>query len=425
MGTQVNTADAITVKKFSAALFQYCIKTPNEMKNLTGAAPQQSEAERKIKGQTSAGMPIVRVTDLASSAGDKVSIDLFNIIGGKPIMGDRNAEGRGERLTFSSMDITIDQYTKVVDTGGKMTRKRTVHNLRGLAMANLAGYFPKLESQLCFVHLAGARGSYESTDWVVPLQSDSEFAEIAVNAVKAPTYNRHYVINSTSLVQGGAQLASIDSADVWTLDHLDGLRTILDEADMPLQPIKIADDPAAEDEPLHLLMLSPRCYKQLLQQSSGIRSFQQNALARASLGGSKHPLFRGEFGIWNGFLVRKMSRFIRFAASEAVKHITAANRYTGTETDVTVAAGLSTTHAVERGLLLGAQALANVYGQNQGSDHHFEWLENKYDFDRKMEIAGACMNGKAKVRFNVKNSAGVDEPTDHGVIVVDAAVSLS
>lgn len=423
MGTQVGTSDSVAIKLYSAALFQSCIKTPNEMKNLTGEAPQQAQAEAKIKGQTSAGMPIVRITDLTSTAGDKVSVDLFNIIGGKPIMGDRNAEGRGERLTFSSMDVSIDQYTKVVDTGGRMTRKRTVHNLRGLAMANLAGYFPKLESQLCFVHMAGARGSYESQDWVVPLQSDAEFTEICVNDVKAPTYNRHYVINGTDLVQGGAQLASIDSADVWTLDHIDALRVVLDESEMPLQPIKISDDPAADDEPLHLILLSPRNYRKLLQQSSGIRTFQQNAFQRASYG-SKHPLFRGEFGIWNGFLVRKMNRFIRFAASEAVKHITVANRYTGTETDVTVAAGLSTTHVVERSLVLGAQALANVYGQNQGSDFHFEWLENRYDFKRKLEVAGSMMGGKAKVRFNVTNAAGVAEPTDHGVIVVDAAVAL-
>ena len=134
MGTQVNTADAITVKKFSAALFQYCIKTPNEMKNLTGAAPQQSEAERKIKGQTSAGMPIVRVTDLASSAGDKVSIDLFNIIGGKPIMGDRNAEGRGQKLSSSSFNMLIDLATFNVDAGGKMSRQRTRHDLRRIAL---------------------------------------------------------------------------------------------------------------------------------------------------------------------------------------------------------------------------------------------------------------------------------------------------
>lgn len=419
----IATADSVTVKKFSVALFATCVRTPNEMKNLTGDAPQQKQAEAKMKGQTSAGMPIVRITDLNSSAGDKVSVDLFNIIGGKPIMGDRNASGRGEKLTFNSMEVSIDQYTKVVDTGGKMTKQRTVHNIRGLAMAALAGYMPRLESQVCLVHMAGARGTQNGVDWAVPLASDADFAEIMVNTVKAPTYNRHYVINSTALVQGGAQLASIDSGDVWTYGHLDALRVWLDDLEFPMQPVRIADDPAADDEPMHVLLVSPRCYAQFLAQSSGLRTFQQNAWNRKSYG-SKHPLFLGEVGMWNGILVKKMSRAIRFAASEAVPHITSANEATATETNVTVAAGLSTTHVVERSLLLGAQALANVYGRNQGSDFHFEYMEDTYDFGRKLEIAAAGMGGKAKVRFNIPNSSGTFTPTDHGVCVIDAAVAL-
>lgn len=423
MPTTVGTADSITIKKFSAALFAATIRTPNEMKNLTGEAPQQKDAEAKMKGQTSPGMPIVRVTDLAKSAGDKISVDLFNIIGGKPIMGDRNAQGKGEKLTFNSMEVSIDQYTKPVDLGGKMANQRTVHNLRGIGMAALAGYMPRLESQLCLVHMAGARGSQGGIDWAVPLQSDAEFAEIAVNPVKAPTYNRHYVVDGANLVQGGAQLASIDSADTLTYGHLDLLRTILDDAEFPLQNVQIKDDPAAADEPMWVLLATPRVYAQLLAQASGLRSFQQQAWNRASYG-SKHPLFRGEVGMWNGILVKKISRAIRFAASETVKHITSANELTATETDVTVNAALSTTHAVERCLLLGAQALCNVYGRNQGSDFHFEYLEDTYNFKRAMEIAGACMGGKAKTRFNLPNGSGQNVPTDHGVIVVDVAVKL-
>lgn len=422
-GTTIKTADSVTVKKFSVALFATCVRTPNEMKNLTGEAPQQSQAEAKMKGQTSPGMPIVRVTDLSSSAGDRVSIDLFNIIGGKPIMGDRNASGRGEKLTFNSMEIIIDQYTKVVDTGGKMTKKRTVHNLRSLAMATLAGYMPRLESQLCMVHMAGARGSQVGVDWVVPLSSDADFAEICVNAVKAPTYNRHFVINSGGLTQGGAQLGSISSTDVWTFQHLDLLRIFLDDLEFPMQPVKIADDPAAADEPMHVLMVSPRVYAQFLSQSSGIRAFQQNAWNRASYG-SKHPLFKGEVGMWNNILVKKMSRTIRFAISENTQVITSANEATATETVQAINGSLTAGYAVERALLLGAQALANVYGLNQGSDFHFEYMEDTYDFDRKLEIAAAGMGGKSKVRFNIPNSVGSTTPTDHGVCVIDAAVKL-
>jgi hypothetical protein len=42
-------------------------------------------------------MPIVRCMDLTKMAGDEVTFDLINPMGGKPIMGSRMAEGRGRR----------------------------------------------------------------------------------------------------------------------------------------------------------------------------------------------------------------------------------------------------------------------------------------------------------------------------------------
>jgi hypothetical protein len=74
--------------------------------------------------------------------------------------------------------------------------------------------------------------------------------------------------------------------------------------------------------------------------------------------------------------------------------------------------------------LLGAQALANCYGRSQSSDYHYSWLERKYNFERGLEVATEMMGGKAKLRFDVPNPDGSKTPTDHGVLVVDAAVKL-
>jgi N4-gp56 family major capsid protein len=112
-----------------------------------------------MKGQSTPDMPIVEVRSLEENPGDTVSVDLFNIIGGKPTMGDRKIEGKGDALTYSSMDVRCNQARKAVSAGGEMSRKRTVNNLRGVAMAALLSYFPRLRDQLCLVHLAGARGS--------------------------------------------------------------------------------------------------------------------------------------------------------------------------------------------------------------------------------------------------------------------------
>ena len=424
--TTVVRGDALARKLFSVALFAQTIKKPSFSNQLTGDAPKQADAESKLKMQTVPDMPFVRVTDLSKTAGDTVSVDMFGLVGGKPLVGDINAEGRGEKMTATSMDIAIDNLTKVVDAGGKMAQQRTVHNLRSLAMAQLVSYFTRLDDQLSLVHAAGARGFHQGADWVVPLAADADFASICVNTVKAPTYNRHFVASGTSLVKGGQQLGSIATTDVFKLEHLDGFRTILDEMDFPLQPVRIADDPAAQDEPMWVMYVSPRQYSQILTNTSGatLRSFQQYAWNRASYG-SKHPLFKGEVGMWNGIRVKKLARPIRFTTGTSAKIITSANAATATESDQSIAGAITSSYAVDRGILFGAQALATVYGKNKSSDYHFSWLERNYNFERNFEVAGDSMAGKSKLRFKYDDGTGTLVPTDHGVMVLDTAVALA
>lgn len=425
MPTQIAAGSALANKVFGAALFAAQQRKPTLSGNLTGPAPKQPKAEAKLKGQSSPDMPVVEVTSLEDSAGDLVSVDLFNVVGGKPIMGDNKAEGRGRALSSSSMELKVNQYRLPVSAGGEMTRKRTVHNLRGIAMAGVIGYFPRLRDQLMLVHMAGARGTQVGVDWVVPLSSDADYATIMVNAVKAPSYNRHYVADGTTIVQGGAQLASIDSTDLLKLEQIDALRALLDDMENPMQQVRIADDPAADDDPLYVMIVSPRAYSSLLTNTSGavLRTFQQNAVTRASYG-SKHPLFRGEVGLWNGILVKKATRSIRFTASHVTKHITSANEAAATETDVTVNASLTAGFAIDRCLLLGAQAAICAYGKHHNSGFYFNWSEKKLDHDNELEIAAAAMAGFAKTRFSIPDSAGTAIPTDHGVLVFDVAVKL-
>ncbi len=424
--SNIPAGSPLAKKVFGAALFARTIQAPSMLTNITGKAPKQSDAEAKLKGQTAADMPVVRVTDLSKSAGETISIDCFDTINGKPLMGDVNAEGKGEKLSSSSMDISIDLSTKVVDAGGKMTQQRTLHNLRGIAMAQLGGYFPRLHNQTALVHMAGARGSMTGKDWVVPLASDSDFGDVVVNSIKAPTYNRHYVVDGTGLTQGGAQLGSIDSTDIWTLDHIDELSLLLDDMESPLQNVRVSDDPMADDDPIKgILYLSPRQWNQIKVNAGGTsnnwRTFLQNAWNRKSYG-TKHPLFSGEPGMWNGVLVRQMPRYsIRFAAGEETQIITEANRYTATESAQAVNS-LTAGYGVERAVLLGAQAVAHVFGRNQSSEYHFSWHERKYNFDRNLEVGGDCMGGMSKVRFDFKDGDGNVEPTDNGVIVIDSAI---
>ncbi len=165
--TNVASGSSIAVKHYSAALLANTLKGASAIENLSGSV-EPSAAMEKIAGQTTAGMPIVRIDNLMKSAGDIVSLDLVDTVSGEPLMGDVNREGKGDALSFSSMEIKINLSSKVIDAGGSMSQQRTKHQLREIALAQLSGYFPRLDTQESLVHLAGARGSQTGTDWTIP-----------------------------------------------------------------------------------------------------------------------------------------------------------------------------------------------------------------------------------------------------------------
>ncbi len=420
--TNVPSGSSIAIKHYSAALFANTLRGTTAMENLMGPV-NPSAAMEKVAGQTDPGVPIVRIDNLMKNPGDVVSLDLIDTISGEPLIGDVNREGKGVPLSFTSQEIRIDLASKVVDAGGSMSQQRTKHNLREIALAQLSGYFPRLDTQESLVHLAGARGSQAGVDWTIPLQSAANFNTVMINPVKAPTYNRHYVVNGANLTQGGQQLGSITSTDLFKLTHLDQLRKRLDDMDQPIQSVKLAGDRAAQTSKMWVFLATPNQYSILLTEGS-LRAFQQHAVNRASYFDTRHPLFAGEVGMWNGILVIKNERAIRFLPSESTKIVTAANAATATETDQAVNASLGAGYAVERGLLLGAQALGVAYGKTKVSGMQYGWKEHWYNFESNLEVMGEKVCGKAKIRLNIADGTGAKIPTDFGVIAVDSAVPL-
>lgn len=398
--TIIATGSALARKLYSVALFSQAIRGPSFRKNMIGPAPKQKAAEAKLKGQTSPDYPFVQVNDLSKTAGEKVSVDLFNIVSGKPVMGDAKLAGKMMGLTSSSMDITINQYRAGVDPGGRMTQQRTVHDLRGIALANLEGYMNRLEDQLCFVHVAGQRGYQNDRDWVVPLESDGDFTSIMVNTVMPPSRNRRFF-------GGNATTASnIDSADIININDLDRLRANIDDMAFPMQPIRMEGDPDSDENPLYVMYVTGRQWYQLQISTAtqNWRTFLANAHARSA--GFNHPLFKGETGMWAGIVVKKMRRAIRFGVGQNVKELDASD----------VSQNVVAAVATDRALLMGAQALALVYGRHAKSDYYVSWHEEETDHGNVIEFSAATMGGKSKLRFTDPDG----NLTDHGVITVDS-----
>lgn len=414
-------------KQYSKALSAMAVRQPTPLKALTGPMPSHDDAMRKIRQQTTIEMPVVRVDELSKGPGDVVQVDCAHVVKLRPVMGDVNAEGRGAALKYSSQDIKIDMATLPVSAGGKMTQQRTPHSMRQNALMQLKGGMPRFRWQRAQVMLAGARGKQDGNDWIVPLSSDPEFADIMVNGVRAPTYNRHWVVSGSTLVQGGAQLASVATTDSMKLSCIDEFAAIWSEMATRMAPIQIPGDPASGDDPIKgILMIDELVWNDLITETTAnnnLRTFEQNALKRASYGDLRsHPLFSGEVLMWRNILMRKMNTAIRFDAGDAVAHVTVGNRLTATETNVTIAAGLSTTHQVSRCLFLGAQALACASGANQTSEETYSLLENRTNFGRNLEFAGEIIGSEQKLRWTLPNANGDLEPTDFGVAVIDCVV---
>jgi len=425
--TSVPKGNALANKQFSTALSAMAVRQPTPLQALTGPMPTHDAAMRKLKQQSTTEMPIVRVDELAKGPGDIVQVDCAHVVKLRAVMGDRNAEGKGAALKYSTKDVTLDMATLPVSAGGKMTQQRTPHSMRMNALAQLKRAIPAFRWQRCLTLLAGTRGKQDGTDWVLPLASDPEFAEMMVNAVRAPSYNRHWVVNGSGLTQGGAQLASIATTDSMKLSHIDELAAIWDEMSIKMAPIQIPGDPAAGDDPIKgILFVDPLVWDAMITDTTSgnnIRTFETNAIQRAKYGDlNRHPLFAGTPILWNGVLVRKMQYAVRHDAGDAVAHVTAANRLAGTETNVTIAAGLSTTHQMARSIFLSAQALAVVSGANQTSEETYSLLENKTNFGRNLELAGEVMGTEDKLRWALPNSSGELETTDFGVAVIDSVV---
>jgi N4-gp56 family major capsid protein len=408
----------------SAGLFAACMQRNTTLNRLTGPMPTQGDAEGAMRVQSSNKYPIVLCKDLSKTAGEEITFDLINPLGGKPIMGGANAEGMGRALSFSQDSLRINQSRYPVSAGDAMTQQRTRWQLRTLARTAAEEYMNRLMDQLSLVHMAGARGFHDNIEWAVPLASDADFSAICINPVKAPTKNRHYMSTGSGIehITGAGNEISIATTDVLNADVVDSLRTLLDSMPLPPSPVVFEGDRMASDSPLRVLLVSSENYTSFVQ-STNFRTLQAQAMARSSAAGG-NPLFTGEAGLWNGILIVKMPKPIRFYAGNALNYCASYLTETETTTDL-VPAAFGTSYAVDRSLLLGGQALATALGLNNKTGNPYFWSEKELDHGDKLEVLIGMMNGSSKIRFLIDHGSLGKQYTDNGVIAVDSAVKIA
>lgn len=386
-------------------------------KKLTGKIPD-AVASMSGKSETAHGYPVVQVFDFSKGRdGDRVTCDIVNRIKGAPTMGDKIAKDKGSPISIERDEIVINQARKPIDAGGRMSQQRTPHDLRRLAMGLGVSYIQNYEDNMFHVHAAGARGYQVGDEWVVPLASDPDFAEVCINPVLPPTYNRKFYPGSAT------SLANLANTNVLTLNFFDDLYTRVVTGSSPIKGVQMDDqgwggDPAS---PMFLAIVSEAGWNSMMKEASGQnwRTFLSSANERLAY--RQHPLFKNvEMGLWRNIAIMHTARAITFPETTTASEYDSSN----VVQTVTVSSGVN----AHRGILLGAEALGLAYGSwkpinlggnNQGSGMlenlgSYGWVEEVSDFGNNLQF---CVGMQTGVKKLVYSPGGV--VTDNGVAAFD------
>lgn len=315
-------------------------------------------------------------TELEGDEGDRVSFDLSVQLRGKPTTGDDTLEGNEENLRFFSDEVIIDQARKSVSAGGRMSRKRTLHDLRTVAKDRLKEYWSEYLDELDFMTLSGARGHNE--DFI----EDLEFAGHGENELLAPDSSHH--------VFGGAATskATLTAADTMSTALIERLATkakmlrSLNVKNANMKGVKI------NSKDHYVLLMSP-WDEHNLRRETGSAGWVEIQKAAATAQGKSNPIFTGGLGMISDIVLHSHNKVVRFTDA-------------GVGEDVSMA----------RSLFMGRQAAVKAWGTPKG--RRFTWVEEKKDFENNPAIAAGTIIGVKKTRFQNR---------DYGVIAVDCAAA--
>jgi N4-gp56 family major capsid protein len=340
--------------------------------NLAVDTRKKSYFENRFIG-TDDNSIIQRKTELEGDAGDRISFDLCVQMRNKPTYGDSRLEGKEESLKFYTDEVIIDQVRHAASAGGKMSRKRTAHDMRAIAKSRLGDYFARLMDELFFMYLSGARGINE--DFI----EDTTYTGFAGNAFQAPDAD-HIIFAGAATSKGS--LTANDKMVKATIEKA------LNKAEMMQarnpQTANMVPVMNGSEEQYVVLMNPDQAYDLRVADTTGWLDIQK---AAAGAEGRNNPIFKGGLGMIGGAVLHKHRNVIRFGNYGSGNNVNAA-----------------------RALLLGRQAAVVAFGTSGGL--RYSWEENTKDYGNEPTVASGFIGGIKKTRFNGK---------DFGVISIDSA----
>ena len=325
---------------------------------------RKSYFNKKFMGGSKSSAPIQMLTHLENEAGDNLSYDLSLQLKMAPIEGDSVLRGNEEDLNFYTDNIYIDQARAGVNTGGRMSRKRTLHDLRQVAKARQSEWWARMFDEQFFMYLSGSRGI--NTDFIFPLG----YTGRANNPFEAPDAE-HVLVSSAG---AGGNNGTVEADDKFTLALID--RAISRAVTMgggtqgtpQIQPIMI------DGEEHFVVVMHPwQEYDIRTNASSGEWLDIQKAATAAE--GRKNPIFKGSLGMYNNVVLHSHKSVIRDTIDS---------------------------QSAARALFLGEQAAVCAFG-SAGTGMRFDWNEEMEDRGNQVVISTSSIFGIKKCRFNNKD----------------------
>jgi len=335
---------------------------------------RDSYFSRKFMGGPDSSMPIHIIKELESEAGDTVSFDLSMQLTMQPVEGDTPLEGKEEDLKFYTDSATIDQMRGGVNTGGRMSRKRTIHNLRDIARKRQGEWWARVFDELFMMYLSGARGV--NADYIFP----TSYTGFAGNALSAPDSNHIIYTNTT-----GTKAAMV-AGDVMALKYIDMAVAAASMMGGGVQGVPKIQPILINGEKHFVMLMNPwQVYDLRTTSTTGQWLDIQKAAATAE--GRKSPIFQGGLGMYNNVVLHEHQAVIRFSdyGSGAV--------------------------LAARALFLGVQAAVLAFGTS-GTGLRFGWHEEERDNGNQAVITTHSIFGISKVTFN---------SLDFGIMALDSA----
>lgn len=348
--TVVGVGDPSAVKRFSAMLF-------------VDKARNSYFDNRFAKKGRDAEVPIQILTELESDAGDTISFDLFAQLRGKATYGDDRLKGKQEALKKFSDSLKIEQVRAAVSAGGRMTRKRVLHDLRLLCRKLSADWWRRWNDEALHVYMAGARGVNE--DFI----EDQDWTGFGGNDLSPPDAN-HQIYGGSATAK--ANLTNADGVTLALIDRLVAKAKTMGggiERTPKIRPIMI------EGENHFVYLMSPADeFKLRTNTSTGQWLDIQKAAASAE--GRKNPIFKGGLGMYNNVILHEHEGVIRFDDYGASNNLPAA-----------------------RNQFIGMQAMVQAYG-SPGDGLRYDWVEELEDLGNEVVIATGCITGMKATEFN-------------------------